>query len=302
MKLKDLGSEVDKILTEEVRKYIKENIGKEKVFHVKADGEPIETCYTKEEAENTLNRCKKDPNLKGKQIILEPSEYDSYDDMIDKLDEMGENLDMKNKELKESKRTIMISEEQAKLIVKSIISETVPGIEVTKKAQNQSKKDAAAHLKDVETKMNKAAKFDGNDKPEFPNAIGKGEKVAIYNTEEEEEYVEDYRGGGMQDIKYDEDPGELFKKRQKMSLEGDKLTGNSQDAANVVKSDLGKKMVKRALRKAEKTEKDPMYIKDKQPVMNKENSSDKESWKERNALSEDIDKMKKIYSYDKRTQ
>lgn len=289
MKINELGSMVDKLLTEEIKKYIMEDMGNKKVYHIKCDGEPIDTFENEDDARDELPNYEK--NHPGKQIILEPGVYESYEDMIEKLDKMGEIKDMKKNKLKESKKSILVTETQMKTIIKNLVNENIPGIEVTKKAQAQSKKDADANLKDVETKMNKAAKFDGNDKPEFPKQIG-GDKMAFYNTEKEEEYVEDYRGGGMQDVEPDEDPGENWKKRKLMSLKGDKLMGNSQDAANVVKSDLGEKLASNAERKAKKVAKDPMYIKDPQPV--KEVSTTK--------INEDIQRMKEMYSYNKSTQ
>lgn len=299
MKINELNTIVDNALTEEVKQRIMEDMGKKEVYHIKCDGEPVDTFESSEEANSNLDKYKAEHP--GKQLIIEPGVYESYEDMIDKLGEMGEKIHMKNK-LKESKQSILVTESQMQRIIKSLVNENVPGIEVTKRAQAQSKRDADANLKDVDTKLKKASTFDGNDNPEFPNAIGKGDKAAFYNTDEENEYVEDYRGGGMQDLKYDEDPGEQFKKRQKMSLEGDKLMGNSQDAANVVKTETGKKIAKNAVRKAEKTEKDPMYVKDDQPVEDGKPNNDKPSWKDRNGLSEDIQRMKDMYSYDKKTQ
>lgn len=299
MKINELNIIVDNILTEEVKRRIMEDMGKKEVYHIKCDGEPIDTFESEEIANSHLDKYKKEHP--GKQLIIEPGVYESYEDMIDKLGEMGEELNMKNK-LKESKTSIIVTESQMKKIICKLVNENVPGIEVTKRAQAQSKKDADDNLKNVQAKLKKAADFKGNDNPEFPKPIGKGEKVAIYNTDEENEYVEDYRGGGMQDIKYDEDPGEQFKKRQKMSLEGDKLMGNSQDAANVVKSDLGTKIVKNSVRKSEKTQKDPMYVKDNQPVDKGKPNNERSSWKERNGLSEDIQRMKDMFSYDKKTQ
>lgn len=299
MKIKEFNTIINKVLTEEVKQRIIEDIDKKEVYHIMCDGEPIDSFESKEEANSHLDKYKKEHP--GKQLIIEPSVYESYEDMIDKLGEMGEELNMKNK-LKESKKSIVVTESQMKKIIKSLVNENVPGIEVTKRAQAQSKKDADENLKNVNNKLKKAASFNGNDNPEFPKPIGKGEKVAIYNTDEENEYVDDYRGGGMQDIIYDEDPGEQFKKRQKMSLEGDKLMGNSQDAGNVVKSDLGKKIVKNAVRKAEKIEKDPMYVKDDQPVDKGKPNNEKPSRKERNGLSEDIQRIKNMYSYNKKTQ
>lgn len=288
MKINELKGIVDNILTEEVKKYIMEDMGKKPVYHIKCDDEPIDTFETEDKAIETLDKYKKEHP--GKQLIIEPEVYESYEDMIDKLDKMSEIKDMKNN-VKESKKSIIVTESQMKTIIKNVMNEDVPGVEVTKKAQAQTKKEAAAAAKEVETKLKKASTFDGNDNPEFPKQIGKGEKKAFYNTEEENEYVEDYRGGGMQDIEFDEDPGEGFHKRQQMYLKGDKLTGNSQDAANVVKSDLGDKIAKNAERKAKKVKKDPMYVKDPQPVKIVKDT-----------VNEDIKRMKDMFSYNKKTQ
>ena len=300
MKVNDLNGVIDNILSEEIRRYIIENTAKKQVFHIKCDGEPIDTFENEQEANDNLDKYKK--AHPEKELIIEPSEYESYDDMIEKLGEMGEGINvkeetktMKNKiNESKSKKTIVVSETQMKTIIGSLISENVPGIEVTKRAQDQTKKDASANTKEVEAKLKKASRFDGNDNPEFPHQIG-GEKKAYRNTEKEDEFVEDTRGGGMQDIKFENDPPKQFKDRQKSYLEGDSKTGNSQDAANVVKSDLGKKMAANATRKEKKVKEFPMYVKDPQPVkVVKEEISE--------VVNDDIKRMKDIFSYNKKTQ
>ncbi len=196
------------------------------------------------------------------------------------------------------KKVLRLTESQMLMMIKKIVSESVPGMDVTKKAQTQSKKDNEAHANEVADKLKKASSFDNNDNPEFPKPIGKGEKVARVNSEKEDEEVADNRGGGMEDLNYDTEPSENFKKRLKMSLEGDKLMGNSQDAANVIKSDTGKNLLKKVLRKDKKEEEAPMYNKDVQPVKNVNEST----FKFTDLLNEEIGKMKKIASYDKKTQ
>jgi hypothetical protein len=291
MKLKDINSIVNNVLTEEVKKeIIKEmrDMEHKQVYHIKCHGEPIDTFDTEEEANESLDKYKKEHP--GKQLIIEPGDYQSYEDMIDKLDKMGdEDMNKKNK-LRESKQSILITETQMKTIIKSLVNEDVPGVEVTKKAQNQSKKDADANLKDVETKMSKAAKFDGNDKPEFPNQIG-GKKMAFTPKEEEVKEIEDNDNRGMQDLDYDNEPGEQFRKREKMYLKGDKLTGNSQDAANVVKSDLGEKLADRADRKVKAHKERKLYAKEYQPVQTAKDN-----------INEDVKRMKEMFSYNKKTQ
>jgi hypothetical protein len=153
-------------------------------------------------------------------------------------------------------------------------------------------------MADVEKEMKKQASFDGNDNPEFPKQVNKGEKVARVNSEKEDEDVADNRGGGMEDLDYVNEPSENFKKRLKMALEGDALMGNSQEYANVIKSDTGKKLAKKVLRKDKEEEGAPMYNKDVQPSKDVNESKLKFS----DLLNEEISKMKNIASYNKKTQ
>lgn len=293
MKINELGSMVDNLLTEEVKKYIVENMRDmehKQVYHIKCNGEPIDTVDTEEEAIEVLETLKKHPSLKGRRLKIEPGEYQSYEHMIDELDKFGDTNDMKKNNLKESKKSILVTETQMRNIIKSLVNEDVPGIEVTKRAQNASKKENDDNLKNVQTKLAKAAKFDGNDNPEFPKQIG-GEKKAIYPSSEEVTEIEDNDNRGTQDLDYDKEPGKEFRDREKMYLEGDKKTGNSQDAANVVKSDLGKKLADRGERKIKAHKERTLYAKEAQPVETGKNN-----------VNEDIKRMKEMYSYNKKTQ
>lgn len=290
MKINELTPMVESLLTEEVKKYIVENMRDmehKQVYHIKCNDEPIDTFESEQEAQDNLDKYKKEHP--GKQLIIEPGDYQSYEDMIDKLDKMGDEKDMKNN-IKESKKSIVVTEAQMRFIVQNLVNEDVPGVEVTKRAQAGSKKDANDNLKNVEAKLNKAANFEGNDKPEFPKQIG-GEKMAFNPNSEEVTEIEDNDNRGVQDLDYDREPGEGFRKREKMYLQGDQKTGNSQDAANVVKSDLGEKLAQRAERKIKAHKERPLYNKEFQPV---ETAKDN--------VNEDIRRMKEMYSYNKKTQ
>lgn len=202
------------------------------------------------------------------------------------------------KEGEKKKKLLRLSESQMQSLIRKIISESHPGIEVTKKAQGDSKKENEEYAKEVEKKMKDYLNFDGNDNPEFPKAIGKGEKrVADPLSKEDQEFIDDYRGGKALDLNYDQEPSEQFKERLKGSLSGSPETGNEQEEdSNVIKSDLGKKMLDDSKRKIEKVKKDPMYKKDAQPVINvKESKEDK-------VVTEEIERMKKLYKYQDKTQ
>jgi hypothetical protein len=208
--------------------------------------------------------------------------------------------------MEESKKTTLrLTESELVSLIKKMVNESVPGLEVTKKAQSGSKKENDSNLKEVGEKLKKASSFDGNDNPEFPKQIGKGEKMAVNPTEKQEEYIEDVmRGGTMINLEYDVEPSEGFKNRLKMALEGDSKMGNSQEAANVIKSDTGKNLLKSANRKKEK-EKDQIEVswghrtKEPQKVkVVKESKTNKMS----SILEEEIKRMKAILGYDDATQ
>lgn len=409
MKLSEINNIINQVINEEVKNTIlKESSNNEKeVYHIKLNGEPIATFNSREEAEEELPKY----NAKSKgELIIEKGTYDSYSDMIDKLDEMGEQLDekensnMKNQEPMESdtftqaiikakkegkdkfevdgeefdvtecwkqleeeelyegneedcmecnsqmeeqeddtdyeneendieidleieenqetcnecggemkegvcnecgnklmekqnrKKVLRLKEGEMIKVIEKIVMESLPT--ATVKAQAQSKKDNEDHAKEVAAKIKKSQTFDGNDNPEFPKPIGKGEKVARKNTPEQEKEIEDNRGGGLEDLDYDIEPSEQFKQRLKKALDGDSTMGNSQDAANVVKSDLGKKIADKVERKKQQKKDMVMYNKDVQPVkIVKESTTDFQS-----ILNEEIEKMKKIANYDKKTQ
>jgi len=201
-------------------------------------------------------------------------------------------------ESKTNKKLIRFTESEMVNLIKKIITESVPGLDVTKKAQTQSKKDNKENAKNVGEKISKAIKIEGSDNPEFPHQNNSGTKVARQNNEEENEFVEDNRGGKSIDLDYDHEPSDKFKERLKSALEGDSTMGNSQDAANVVKSDLGKNLSKQAERKNKKDKEAPRYNKEPQPVKEVNESETQIS----SVLKEEIDKIKKMSSYNKKTQ
>lgn len=257
--------------------------------------------------EETEEGMENDPNTKVN---------DTYDDMVNRKEvsegqvcnecggEMKEGLcnECGNKLMEnKKKRVLRLKESEMVAVIKKIVSESIPSI--TKTAQAQSKKDNESHAKEVATKIKKSQSFDGNDNPEFPKPIGKGEKVARQNTKEEDEIVADNRGGGLEDLHYDIEPSQQFKDRLKKALEGDSTMGNSQDAGNVVKSDLGKKIADKVERKKNKEKeefevswghswKSPEEVK-----IVKESKTNFQS-----ILNEEIEKMKKIADYNKKTQ
>ncbi len=435
MKTKELNSLVETFITNTIKDKIIESIGGEKSekHHIICNGEPIDSFDNEDEAKTNLEIYKKEHP--DKEFIIEKGVYESHDDMLDKLDEMGEKLeenqteDMEKKpikvkslaeaimnakergikkirinnetydvneswskleegegatcgkcgkvvcecgEVKEDKfdlgkafdkfkkedeegecnecgdgkydlpegfdeyvkkmgkkdkkdsivkdkdvdqmevdetedvqivkesgkkKKVKLKESEFIKLISEMVNNTlkkqtgVPGISVTKKAQDASKKENESNSTEVGKKLKDYLNFDGNDNPEFPHQIG-GDKMAIQNTDEQDEIVADNRGSGVEDAKYDIEPNETFKERAKEALEGSSKMGNPKDAANAIDTKLGEKIGKKIDRKKEKESKE-MSV------------SWGHDWKEpakSKVVNEEIEKMKKLSSYDKKTQ
>jgi hypothetical protein len=261
----------------------------------------VEECWTKQMEEELVGGQKNlDKNHNGKidgqdfKILKGKKEEPKEEE---ECDECGTEM------VKESKKKkIRLKESELIKLINKMVTESIPGLDAVKNAHNADK-ETNQHLSDVEKKMKDSASFDGNDNPEFPKPIGKGEKVARQNTEKENEFVEDNRGGTLLNLDYNTEPSQQFKDRLKKALEGDATTGNSQDYANVIKSDTGKNLAKQAERKKKKKDaefnvswghswKSPEEVK----VVNES------KFKMSDVLNEEIKKMKDMVNYNKKTQ
>jgi len=272
----------------------------EKTFSVDGKEYDVEECWSKQmEEELHGNQDKIDADKDGKissndfKMLLVKKKSD-VEETEEPCDECGSEMTSIN----EGKKVLRLTESEMIKVIKSIVKESIPGLEALNKSKKSTGEESKSHMADVEKEMKKQASFDGNDNPEFPKQVNKGEKVARVNSEKEDEDVADNRGGGMEDLDYVNEPSENFKKRLKMALEGDALMGNSQEYANVIKSDTGKKLAKKVLRKDKEEEGAPMYNKDVQPSKDVNESKLKFS----DLLNEEISKMKNIASYNKKTQ
>lgn len=203
------------------------------------------------------------------------------------------------------KRKITLNETELVNLISRMVEDAVPGLQkamsVRKTSGEQNKEGVNAMMKDVAKSQ---LSFKGNTNAKFPEQNGKNvEKVATHNSEEDNEYVDDYRGGKAVDLDYDTKPSKQFQDRLKKSLEGDSTTGNSQDSPNAIKSDLGEKMAKSAERKKIKVKNDPMYIKDPAPVKKAVAKTVNESEKKaKQIVQEEIKRMKEMAGYNKVTQ
>ena len=255
--------------------------------------------------------------LKGQKQDTKEEEEECYEcgsnymeeDINEMLDTCNECGGMMNEEgmctecsgnmMESKKKTLRLTEsELVKLIGKMVSEAAVPGIETQKKVRSASGKENDTNLNDVKKKIKGQLEIPGGTNPEFPEANKKGEKVVTNNTEKEDEFVSNFRGGTLLDLDYDNEPSEQFNARVKKALDGDTTMGNSHNAANVIATDTGKKLVDRAKKKEAEQEKAPMYEKDPAPTKEVNESEILKT----NLINEEIEKMKKIFGYNKKTQ
>jgi len=201
------------------------------------------------------------------------------------------------------RRVLRLTEAQLVDMISKIVNESVPGLQAVENSHKVNDKETKEHMANVDKKLKDALSIDGNDNPEFPKPIGKGgpdtlnPKKAVNNTEEEDEEMSMDRGENPLDLDYDQEPSEGFKERVKKALEGDSTMGNAQ-GGNTIPTDTGKNLAATAEKRKKHKEEAPMYVKDLQPVkVVKESTEEK-----KNVLEEEIQKMKKLTSYNEKTQ
>ena len=208
------------------------------------------------------------------------------------------------------KKTLRLKESELIALIGRMVNESVPGLEAAKKSHRESGKENEANLSAVGTKMKKQASFNGNDNPEFPKAIGKGEKVARKNTpEQEDEIAKNF--AGLENLDYDIEPSEEFKKRLKMSINGDTLMGNAattekpsikpsngadkgkeaedKDGNVIATPETAKKIEKQVVNRQKDKDNRELYSKQPVPVKTKQ-------------VNEEIEKMKNMFKYNQKTQ
>jgi len=208
------------------------------------------------------------------------------------------------------KKTLRLSETELTKMIAQMVSESIPGLDAAKKSHTESGKENKANLDAVEKKIAGMLKFDGNDNPEFPKAIGKGEKVARKNTPAQEDEIKK-NFAGLENLDYDIEPSQQFKDRLKKSIEGHSTTGNAPTTEKTdVKPSNGAKLGEEPKDKdgnviptpetakgIEKQVKDRQKDKDSRELYNKQAVPVKSK-----SINEEVEKMKKMFNYNKKTQ
>ena len=208
------------------------------------------------------------------------------------------------------KKTIRLSETELTKMITQMVSESIPGLDAAKKSHTESGKENKANIDAVEKKIAATMKFDGNDNPEFPKAIGKGEKVARKNTPAQEDEIKK-NFAGLENLDYDIEPDQKFKDRLKKAIEGHTTMGNAPTTEKTdVKPSNGAKLGEEPKDKdgnviptpetakgIEKQVKDRQKDKDNRELYNKQAVPVKSK-----SINEEVEKMKKMFKYNEKTQ
>ena len=225
--------------------------------------------------------------------------------------EMGEEMGECGGGMNESKKkTLRLTETELTKMIAKMVSESIPGLDAAKKAHTESGKENKDNISAVEKKIAATMKFDGNDNPEFPKAIGKGEKVARKNTPDQEDEIKK-NFAGLENLDYDIEPDQKFKDRLKKAIEGHTTMGNAPTTEKTdVKPSNGAKLGEEPKDKdgnviptpetakgIEKQVKDRQKDKDSRELYNKQAVPVKSK-----SINEEVEKMKKMFKYNEKTQ
>ena len=208
------------------------------------------------------------------------------------------------------KKTLRLTETELTKMITKMVSESIPGLDAAKKSHTESGKENKANIASVEKKIAATMKFDGNDNPEFPKAIGKGEKVARKNTPAQEDEIKK-NFAGLENLDYDIEPDQKFKDRLKKAIEGHTTMGNAPTTEKTdVKPSNGSKLGEEPKDKdgnsiptpetakgIQKQVKDRQKDKDNRELYNKQAVPVKSK-----SINEEVEKMKKMFNYNEKTQ
>ena len=170
----------------------------------------------------------------------------------------------------ESELKPMVEKDLLKKRLKEKLSEAeqtnFPGRTITNRTLDDAGKQNNEAMNAVADKIKNYLNFKNNSHPEFPhqnNSKTDYDSPMYRNSSEEEEYIEDWRGMGLNNIQYQNKPNKQFEDQVNDYIDGSIRTGNNtgkdstgQQVGNVVPSKLGKDIQKQTKRKFKKLKSD----------------------------------------------
>ena len=330
---KDILNIVNRVLSEEYNDKMnesKKDTCEQCGGNTMKEGECSECGYMKEEFKEGKKLSKK------QEYIAKQAEPKNKIDAKDFAKLRNKKSDTKNSKSEKSKveesrysielngKRYVFTENEVVNIIENIVLEEkskekkmTKTLNVTKDSQNKSKKENDDYISSVVKKMKDylkdGSKGDFDMEPDnFPKGNGelaKMDKMAYVPSDGVEEYVQNFTAAGLENLDYDAiHPNEEWVDDL---MVGSSRTGNNPKWANAVETPVNKKrneirkdnLLAKIKRKA--------YNKSPQPIVNDKsgNETDKaskimmqvESETEKKVLS-DIEKMKKLLSYNSKTQ
>tara|TARA_R100000657_G_C4668250_1_gene112391 strand:+ start:461 stop:1207 length:747 start_codon:yes stop_codon:yes gene_type:complete len=182
-----------------------------------------------------------------------------------------------NKKLKNTIQNIfeseikpMVEKDLLKKRLKNKLSEAdqdnFPGKTVTNKTLDSAGKQNNAAMSLVADKIKNYLNFKNNSNPAFPhqnNSKTDYNSPMYRNNSDQKEYIDDWRGMGLEDAQYQTQPNKRFEDQVNDYLEGSTRTGNNtgkdvngMEVGNVVPSNLGKNIENKVKRKYKKLKSD----------------------------------------------
>lgn len=217
------------------------------------------------------------------------------------------------------KESIQLSEEELVDLIETIVKEQTE-VKETNSSMKKSKTENDDYIKSVTKKMKEylkdASKGEYDMNPEqFPKGNGelaKMKKKAYTPSKAVEEYIENFAySPGMENLQYDEvKPNEEWMEK---TIEGSSMTGNGK-GGNAIDTGLGKKINQKRKKNLYGAEKNKSYNRYPQPVDNagEETHNDtldsmfkklgESDEKKTKLINEDMEKIKHLLGYKKKTQ